>query len=189
MGSILNLCFDTAEVYRKKWRYNTKNGYVYWAGPGWGLITVIVKQASESVGLPALLVLGSVVALILLTRNKKELQLENFKRSHWLFFAVLALVIFPKLFLISFFVGIIFEYIAVTVLKSWSYNSPIFILVGIGYGTVMVVIEVLMQVASFRFHPLNITFAFGIILFLTAQYIHYFMKNNTRLLQNLVGQD
>ncbi len=189
VGSILNLGFDTAEVYRKKWRYNTKNGYVYWAGPGWGLITVIVKQASESVGLPALLALGSIVALILLTRNKKELQLENFKRSHWLFFAMLALVIFPKLFLISFFVGIIFEYIAVTVLKSWSYNSPIFILVGIGYGTLMVVIDVLMQVASFRFHPLNISFAFGIILFLTAQYIHYFVKNNTRLLQNQNRQE
>ena len=146
VGSILNLGFDTAEVYRKKWRYNTKNGYVYWAGPGWGLITVIVKQASESVGLPALLALGSIVALILLTRNKKELQLENFKRSHWLFFAMLALVIFPKLFLISFFVGIIFEYIAVTVLKSWSYSSPIFILVLIGNCTLIVVIDLLMKV-------------------------------------------
>jgi len=185
VGSILNLGFDTAEVYRKKWRYNTNNGYVYWAGPGWGLITVIVKQASESINLLGLLVLGIIVALIIATRNKSELQLENYKRSTWLVFALLALVIFPKLFLISFFVGIIFEYIAVTVLKSWSYSSPIFVLVGIGYGTLMVVIDVLMQVAHLHFDLLNIAFAFGIIVFLTAQYIQYFMKNNSISLLNL----
>lgn len=154
----------------------------YWAGPGWGLITVIVKQASETVSAPLVLVLGIIVALILLTRNKKEFQINSFKKSYWLVFAVLAFVIFPKLFLISFFVGIIFEFIAVVALKSWSYNSPVFVLVGIGYGTLMVVIDVFMQIASFHFVPLHMSFAFGIIFFLTAQYMHYYYKKNKGLL-------
>ena len=178
IASILNVLFDTAEVYRKKWQYNTESGYVYWAGLGWGFVTLIVKQLSTKISLPLLVVLALITLGVILSRNKSELNFSRYSKSTWLVFAVLALFISPQLFLVSFFIGILFEFIAVEVLHSWSYSSPIFILVGIGYGTLMVVIDVLLEMSQGQFSLVNVIFATGIIVFLARQYILYFISKN-----------
>lgn len=142
VGSLINLVFDTVAVYREKWKYNTNHGYVYWAGPGWGIVTVIVHSLAVSAGVSMLVFLTVLATAILYQRRRLEFSRHNYSwKTTWIPFAIAAALLLPKLFFVSVSIGIILEYVAVTLFKTWSYEKPVFLHIGIGYGMLMVLID------------------------------------------------
>ncbi len=171
IGSLINVVFDTVAVYRKKWRYNTHHGYVYWAGPGWGVVTVIVHALAVTANLSMLIFLTVVAALILYQRRKLEFSRHNYSwRTTWIPFALAAAVLLPKLFFVSVSIGIILEYFAVTLFKTWWYEKPIFLHIGIGYGMLMVLIDLSMRFFGSSLHAIQSLYIVALLGFFVVEY-------------------
>ncbi len=164
VSGIIYFGLDTLAVYKNHWRYNTKSGYVLWAGPGWGLATLVIFRLADLAHLSFIFLLLFVTLLLISKRLKKELKLSHFSQSYWLPFALISLVLNPSLFLISLCVGIILEYISVEIFKAWKYDNLVFTLIGIGYGTFMVFVNILISFIQGERTIFNVFFLVSLLL-------------------------
>lgn len=188
VGSGINIVFDTVAVYRKKWRYNTHHGYVYWAGPGWGVVTVIVHQLATVASSSVLLFLISIAAAILYQRRKQEFSRHNYSwRTTWIPFAIAAVLLKPQLFLVSVSIGIILEFFAVTLFKTWEYPKPIFLHIGIGYGILMVLIDLCLRFFANGLSPTQWLYILAILGFFVFEYCLAVSKAKSVALLRFLG--
>jgi len=165
IGSISYLVLDTIAVYKKHWKYNTKSGYVLWAGPAWGFLTLVVFRLNETISSELIILLALSVLFLLVTNIKKNLSPKNYFASPWIPFAFICLFLSPSLFLVSLAIGIIFEYIAVELLKTWTYPKPIYGLIGLGYGTLMVYLQLVLELIGGNKSVVNLFFVIILTVF------------------------
>lgn len=134
-GVIIGYITDFLGVFTNRWKYFTNDSYNYWIGFGWGFVTIMIYQL-RSVHW-SLLILTSAVALAILFKKKNNLPRSKFE---W-FFTVLKIILgmmYPSIFILGIALGTIIEYLAVEVFKAWEYSNLSYLIVGIGYSTIII---------------------------------------------------
>jgi hypothetical protein len=141
---VLGYLTDTLGVYCKKWYYNTSSGYLLWPGIGWAALTLVLLYSYEKTSLLALSILFGLSLLIISLRRKYLFQHTAYKFVFLL--AKLSLFfVFPKLYILSFGIGILIEFLGVEVCKIWHYRKLSYLQIGTGYAVFMVYIQMLVQ--------------------------------------------
>ena len=158
LGLILGYVSDWIGVYNGYWKYQTQNGYSWWVGLGWGLVTMVVFQAVvlSNYYLAGLLIVS--VGLILANKNEKE----SFAVWSSLLLKLAFLVVYPKLFVLAFSLGVVLEYVAVERLKLWEYQRLSYVQIGTGYGLLVGVVALVVDALMIGFE--NKTWLLGVFL-------------------------
>jgi hypothetical protein len=134
-GILIGLITDFLGVYTRRWKYHTKDGYNYWIGFAWGFVTLVIYQL-RALSIPWLVLL-LIAASAILVKKKNNLPRTTFE---WIFtvLKVIGIILYPAIFVLSLTLGIIIEYLAVEVFRSWHYANVSYLIVGMGYTTIVI---------------------------------------------------
>jgi hypothetical protein len=155
---------DCIGVYTKGWRYRTKNKYSIWAGMGWAALTLTVFRTFVFLQFGTVFFFLLPALFILWKRNKHFLKATSSGLP--LLFAELSMaIISPQLFLLSFSVGIIIEFLAVEGYKIWSYPEISYLQIGTGYATFMVFVYFFTQLLFSRVEVISWIPVVAVIIF------------------------
>jgi hypothetical protein len=136
IGGAVYTFIDAVAVWRKMWKYNTSHGYVFWAGAGWGLLTIIIYRLFSQFDLFFAVFLLLLTSFIAVVRHRDELNIHLYSIPY-LIFSFLCIILFPQLFIIAFGMGVLIEFTAVEVFKTWKYPRPHYLYLGMGYGLLL----------------------------------------------------
>ena len=164
LGTITYLFVDTIAVYQHEWRYNTKSGYVVWAAVPWGLMTVVISHFVSHFDIVFSFFFLLAALILVLSRAKKDVKAFQIDTG-MLLFTLLSLLLMPKVFILAFGMGVILEYVAVTVFKAWSYTKLTFIQIGLGYGASVVSSFMVASLFTGHFRTPYLLIPAGLLLF------------------------
>lgn len=172
IGGVAYGLIDMLFVYLKRWRYNTRSGYCIWVGVGWGFLTLVIYRLVELATPMFLMGFLLFTLAVLCIRLKNNIPQYGFEVLTTLLLT-LTIFVFPKLFLISFCMGVITEFTAVEIFKTWKYQYPNYLQMGIGYAGLLVGSRVIYEIVLGSHSVVHFTLLgslLGIIIFKSLMY-------------------
>jgi len=127
LGAIVGYVSDFIGVKRGLWKYPTKSGYSLWVGLGWAAVMLSVSKM-QNISLILVLILSAIYILISFLFDN----LKFWNKSSLLIYPVFLLVLFggyPKILLISFFIGPYIEFTYLWCINLFYINCLRFIIV------------------------------------------------------------
>jgi hypothetical protein len=175
-GTIAYGVIDTLSVYFHLWKYNTTHGYALWAGPAWGILTILIHHIVLDATWPFIIFLLILASIFIYSRKSRE-----FNFSHFEIFKILLIVacgvLLPKIFLISFGMGVLIEFFSVEYFHTWKYPDPSYLQLGFEYGMLICSIEIVFGFILGNHSPYLICLSCGMFGYFL---LHYATRSNAK---------
>ena len=164
-GTALGYLVEFLGVYTRAWRYNTRNGYSNWTGVGWGLLILVIYKAQAMPWPVQIIIL--IPAVIIALR-----QIRNEGISSWfelVEFATRALAFFiaPGMWVLSFSLGILVEWVGTELFPTWKYPTLRYIRLGTAYPLLVILathsVEYIFGQREFDIYPFAVIILYALV--------------------------
>lgn len=164
-GTALGYLIEFLGVYTRAWRYNTRSGYSNWTGVGWGLLILIIYKA-QAMPWPVQLMILIPAILIALRQLRNEGIFGWFEAVE---FATRALAFFiaPGMWVLSFSLGILVEWVGTELFPTWKYPALRYIRLATAYPLLVILaahgMEYVFGLREFDLYPVAIIILYALV--------------------------